>query len=135
MDRIERLVMVDTRDPDRIGEFRDVALDPDVEVIVYDHHPSAEGDLTGVQDRSLEVGATTSILVHEINRQGVALTPLEASVLLLGIHEDTGSLTYPGSTAYDAEAAAFLMTQGADMEVLNQFLSRTLDEEQRALLA
>jgi tRNA nucleotidyltransferase (CCA-adding enzyme) len=134
MSAIDRLVMVDTRDPDRIGEFRDAALDPDVEVIIYDHHPAAEGDLTGVDDRSLEVGATTSILVHEINSQGVALTPLEASVLLLGIHEDTGSLTYPGATAYDAEAAAFLMTQGADMEVLNQFLSRTLDEQQRGLL-
>lgn len=132
---VERLIMVDTRDPDRIGEFREVALDPDVEVIIYDHHPPAEGDITGVDDRSLDVGATTSILVHEIDRQGIALTPLEASVLLLGIHEDTGSLTYPGATAYDADAASFLMTQGADMEVLNQFLTRSLDSQQRRLLA
>ncbi|MDH4139456.1 MAG: CBS domain-containing protein [Coriobacteriia bacterium] len=131
---VKRLIIVDTRDADRIGEFRNVALDPDVEVVVYDHHPPAEGDLTGVDDRSLQVGATTSILVHEIRRRGIALTPLEASVLLLGIHEDTGSLTYPGSTAYDAEAASYLMSSGADMEVLNQFLSRALDEQQRRLL-
>jgi len=127
------LIMVDTRDPDRIGEFRDVALREGVEIIVYDHHPPAEGDLSDVDDRSLDVGATTSILVHEIRDRGIALTPLEASVLLLGIHEDTGSLTYPGSTAYDADAAAYLMASGADMEVLNQFLSRTLDPEQRGL--
>ncbi|MDZ4063890.1 MAG: DHH family phosphoesterase [Coriobacteriia bacterium] len=117
---VTRLVMVDTRDASRIGEIGSVALRPDVEVIVYDHHPPAEGDLTGVDDRSLDVGSTTSILVHEINRRGIALTPLEASVLLLGIHEDTGSLTYPGATAYDAEAAAYLMASGADMEVLNR---------------
>lgn len=133
MAAVTGLVMVDTRDPDRIGEFREVALREGVEVIVYDHHPRAEGDLTGVEDRSLDVGATTSILVHEIRDRGIALTPLEASVLLLGIHEDTGSLTYPGSTAYDADAAAYLMATGADMEVLNQFLSRTLDPEQRGL--
>lgn len=131
---ITRLIMVDCRDADRIGELRDIALSPDVEVIVYDHHPPQEGDLTGVDDRSLDVGATTSILVHELRRRGISLTPLEASVLLLGIHEDTGSLTYPGSTAYDADAAAYLMSVGADMEVLNQFLSRTLEPQQRALL-
>lgn len=131
---VTRLIMVDTRDADRISEFRDVALSPDVEVIVYDHHPPAQGDLTGVDDRSQDVGSTTSILVHEIRSRNIALTPLEASLFLLGIHEDTGSLTYPGATAYDADAAAFLMAAGADMEVLNQFLSRTLDAEQHALL-
>jgi len=131
---VERLIVVDTRDPARIGELGKVALRPGVDVIVYDHHPPAEGDLEGVDDRSLEVGATTSILVHEIHRQAIALAPLEASLLLLGIHEDTGSLTYPNATAYDAEAVAYLMAAGADMEVLNQFLMRTLDPQQSALL-
>jgi tRNA nucleotidyltransferase (CCA-adding enzyme) len=134
LDSVTRLIMVDTRDAGRIGELGQVALRPDVDVIVYDHHPPAEGDLSGVDDRSLDVGATTSILVHEIHRQGIALTPLEASLLLLGVHEDTGSLTYPGTTAYDAEAVAYLMGAGADMEVLNQFLTRTLDPEQLRLL-
>jgi tRNA nucleotidyltransferase (CCA-adding enzyme) len=131
---VERLIMVDTRDPDRIAEFKEVAEDPNVEVIVYDHHPPAEGDLATADDRSLPVGATTSILVHEIRRQGIPLTPLEASVMLLGIHEDTGSLTYPGSTAFDAEAAAFLMGAGAELEVVNEFLARALDARQRDLL-
>lgn len=134
LDSIDRVIMVDTRDPSRVGEFGDVVLRADVEVIVYDHHPPAEGDLEGVDDRSLEVGATTSILVHEIRRRGLTLSPLEASLLLLGIHEDTGSLAYPNATAYDADAAAYLMATGADLEVLNQFLMRTLDSQQRELL-
>ena len=54
--------------------------------------------------------------------------------MLLGIHEDTGSLTYPGTTPYDADAVAFLMAAGADLEVVNQFLVRTLTAEQRRLL-
>lgn len=132
--RVKRLIMVDTRDPSRIGDLGEVALDPDVEVIVYDHHRPAQGDLTDIDDRSLEVGATTSILVHELHQRGIALTALESSLMLLGIHEDTGSLTYPGATAYDAEAVAYLMAAGADMEVLNQFLTRALDAQQRELL-
>ena len=134
LDSVTRLILVDTRDPSRIGELGRVALRPEVDIIVYDHHPRGEGDLTGVDDRSLEVGATTSILVHELHRQGVSLTMLEASLLLLGIHEDTGSLTYPGTTAYDAEAVAYLMASGADLEVVNRFLLRALDTEQRRLL-
>ncbi|HET6498465.1 MAG TPA: CBS domain-containing protein, partial [Coriobacteriia bacterium] len=134
LDSVTRLILVDTRDPSRIGELGRVARRPEVDIIVYDHHPPAEGDVTGVDDRSLEVGATTSILVHELHRQGVSLTVLEASLFLLGIHEDTGSLTYPGTTAYDAEAVAYLMACGADLEVVNRFLLRALDAEQRRLL-
>jgi len=134
LDAITRMIIVDTRDPGRIGELSEVARRADVEIIIYDHHPPAQGDLAVTDDRSMQVGATTSILVHEIHTRGIQLTPLEASLLLLGIHEDTGSLTYPGATAYDAQAATFLMEAGADLEVVNQFLSRTLDASQRELL-
>lgn len=135
LDTITGVIMVDTRDPDRTGELASVIRRPDVEVIVYDHHPAQEGDVEGADDRSENVGATTSILVHEIRARGLELAPLEASLMLLGIHEDTGSLTFPGATAYDADAVAFLMASGADIEVLNQFLARTLDEAQQRLLA
>ncbi|MDP2300748.1 MAG: CBS domain-containing protein, partial [Actinomycetota bacterium] len=134
LDAIERVIMVDTRDPGRIGEIGAVIGRPGVEVIVYDHHPRQDGDVETLHDHSMSVGATTSILVHEIRDRGVPITPLEATVMLLGIHEDTGSLTYPGTTAYDAEAAAFLMSAGAEMEVLNQFLARALTTQQRAIL-
>lgn len=134
LEAIERVIMVDTRDPGRVGELGAVVAREGVEVIVYDHHPRQEDDIEPDVDYSRSVGATTSILVHEIRDRGIPITPLEATVMLLGIHEDTGSLTYPGTTAYDADAAAFLMAQGAEMEVLNQFLSRVLSEEQRAVL-
>lgn len=133
-DAVDGVVMVDTRDPDRIGEIGPLVRRPGVEVVVYDHHPPQEGDLTGATDRSRAVGATTSILVHEIRERGIELTPLEASVMLLGIHEDTGSLTFAGSTAYDAEAVTWLMASGADMEVVNRYLARALDDAQRDLL-
>lgn len=131
---IDSVVMVDTKDPGRIGEIGPVVVREGVEVIVYDHHPPQEGDITNAVDRSRDVGATTSILVHEIRDRGIGITPLEASVMLLGIHEDTGSLTFPNATSYDAEAVTWLMASGADMEVVNQFLARTLDDDQRDLL-
>ena len=134
LDAITRVVMVDTRDPGRIGELSPLVDRSGVDVVVYDHHPHAEGDITGAEDHSIAVGASTSILVHEIRDRGIAVTPLEASVLLLGIHEDTGSLTYLSTTPYDAEAVAFLLSADADLEVVNQFLGRALSAEQRVLL-
>ncbi len=131
---IDAVVMVDTRDPGRIGEIGPVVQRPEVEVVIYDHHPPQEGDLQGADDRSVEVGATTTILVHEIKRRNIELSVLEASLMLLGIHEDTGSLTYLNATAYDADAAAWLMASGADLEVVNRFLSRSLEPAQRELL-
>ena len=131
---IERVIMVDTHEPDRLGEVGDIVHRSGVEVVIYDHHPCAEGDLAVANDRSMDVGAATSILVHEIRQRGIAITPLEASVMLLGIHEDTGSLTYPNTTAYDAEAVVFLMGAGADLEVVARFLARALTPGQRALL-
>lgn len=135
LDEVTSVVMVDTRDPGRVGEIGDIVTKPGIEVIVYDHHPPQEGDIEGADDRSQDVGATTSLLVHEMRSRGLEPTPLEASLFLLGIHEDTGSLTYPNATAFDADAAAWLMANGADLEVLNQFLSRTLEPEQQRLLS
>ncbi|MDI6692911.1 MAG: CBS domain-containing protein [Anaerosomatales bacterium] len=132
---VERVTMVDTRDPSRLGELEHVVRRAGIEVVVYDHHPPAEGDIAGAEEHCMLVGATTSILVHEIRDRGIPVTPLEASVMLLGIHEDTGSLTYVSATAYDADAVAFLMASGGDLEVVNQFLTRTLTPEQKALLS
>lgn len=134
LDAVSELIMVDTRDPTRLGDLSRLATGEDVRVTVYDHHPPQQGDIVPAEDHSRDTGATTSILVHALQERGIALTPLEASVMLLGIHEDTGSLTYPSSTAYDAQAAAWLMESGADMEVVNQFLSRALDPAQREML-
>ncbi len=134
LSQVERVVMVDTRDPGRIGPLGPIAEKPDVEVVVYDHHPPMAGDIVGAEEHSKQVGSATSLLVHEIRDRGIPLTALEASLFLLGIHEDTGSLTYPSATAYDAEAVSFLMSSGADMEVVNQYLTRALNDAQRALL-
>lgn len=131
---VERIVLVDTRDPGRIGPLSELTGREGIEVVVFDHHPPMPGDLVGAEEHSRPVGSATSLLVHEIADRGIPVTALEASLFLLGIHEDTGSLTYPSATAYDAEAVTFLMSSGADMEVVNQFLTRTLTDAQSALL-
>ena len=47
LDRVKRLVLVDTRQPGRIGRLADLLEKPGVDIHVYDHHPPGDGDIRG----------------------------------------------------------------------------------------
>lgn len=129
-DEVTRVVMVDTRVPERLGELEDLVRRRGVTVFTFDHHPPTDEDVHATRDFSRETGATTTIMVELIRSRQLSLTPLEATLFALGIHEDTGSLTYPTTTADDAEALAYLMTSGANISVIDHFLSRGLISDQ-----
>src|SRR5581483_5418733 len=81
-----------------------------------------------------EDGALTTTLVGVLAEREIAVTPLEATVFALGIHEDTGSLTYPTATPRDADALAWCSRHGARQETISSFLHTPLSDEERALL-
>jgi len=59
-----------------------------------DHHPLTR-ELTEDQTFSGDtVGATTTLLVEQMSTRQISIEPLEATLLMLGIYEDTGSLLY-----------------------------------------
>src|SRR6478736_2335037 len=79
--------------------------------------------------------ALSTTLVGILAEREIAVTALEATVFALGIHEDTGSLTYVSATQRDAEALAWCLRHGASQELLAQFLHAPLGEDERDLLA
>lgn len=134
-DNIDTLIIVDTRITDRLGIFSELARKETVKKIIYDHHPKSSDDLKGAYiDRSKAYGATTTILVKELIKRKVSIDQMEATLFALGIHEDTGSLTYLTSTSHDAAALAFLISRGANITVINRFLSTALTPDQHAML-
>ncbi|MBI5182967.1 MAG: CBS domain-containing protein [Nitrospinae bacterium] len=52
----------------------------------------------------------------------------------LGIYEDTGSLTFSSTTPKDLEAAAYLLSIGANLNIVSDFIYRELNPEQISLL-
>ncbi len=80
-------------------------------------------------------GAAVTLLVEEIIRKGISLTPVEATVIALGLYADTGSLTYSSTTARDAEAAVALIRRGANLGILRYFLHSPLDKSQLKVLS
>ena len=132
---IRRLIVVETTSGSRLGELEPVARDPEVETVVFDHHA---GELPGwVKPENAVVsqdGALTTTLVGVLAEREIAVTLLEATAFALGIHEDTGSLTYPTATQRDADALAWCLRHGARQDLLARFLHTPLTDEERELL-
>ncbi len=133
LDTVDRLILVDTRWANRLGIFRQLIGKRGVEIYLYDHHPPHPQDIEGDGGVCKEVGATTSILVHIIKKQGISIARAEATLFALGIYEDTGSLSFTSTTPLDLEAAGFLLSQGANLELISSFLNGPLTEKQNLL--
>jgi tRNA nucleotidyltransferase (CCA-adding enzyme) len=127
-EKIEHVLLVDTQ---HVQTVRGMTKKTTIRVI--DHHPRQE-DLDPDWDVTTdEVGATTTLLCEALQKSQASLTRVKATLLLLGIYEDTGSLLYGTTTPRDARAAAWLMEQGASLDVVNDFLRHPLSEDQRAV--
>jgi len=131
---IRRLILVDTRQPGRIGKFKEILHRPGLELHIYDHHPPSPEDLKGSKEVIREVGATVTILTQILKEKKIPLSPEEATVLALGLYEDTGSFTFSSTTTEDLEAAGFLLGCGANLNLVSNLITRELTSEQIALL-
>lgn len=132
--QVGRLVVVDTRQPSRLGELKTVLDNPGLDIHIYDHHPEAPGDLVGSVEVVAQVGATVTILTELIHERGLELMPQEATMMAVGLYEDTGSFTFNSTTQRDYLAAAELLRQGADLSVVSQLTVREMTTDQLSLL-
>ncbi|MBC6478098.1 MAG: CBS domain-containing protein [Hormoscilla sp. GM7CHS1pb] len=132
---IRSLSVVDTQQRDRLGKGAEWLDLPQLSAVeVYDHHRSIRGDIQATYIQIESVGATTTLIVEQLQRAQISLTPAEATVMALGIHVDTGSLTFDSSTARDALALAWLMQQGASLSAIADYVSPSLSGQLQELL-
>jgi len=131
---VKRLILVDTRQISRIGKFSEIVTKPGLEVHIYDHHPPSSDDIHGALELISEVGATVTLLLNIIRERGMEITPDEATVMMLGIYEDTGNLTFPSTREEDFQAAGYLVRKGANLNILSNVITKELTAEQVFLL-
>jgi tRNA nucleotidyltransferase (CCA-adding enzyme) len=133
---VTRLILVDTQEPDRIGALKACAENPDVEVVVFDHHVDEQSAGVRRSQHSVidSVGATTTILIEQLRGRHLPLSPFEATMLALGLYEETGSFGFASTTSRDLEAGAYVVAAGADLNLVAETLRRPLDPDAVALL-
>lgn len=132
---IRSLTIVDTQKRDRVGKISQWFDLPQLEAIeVYDHHLDAEIDIPATHTSIEPVGATTTLIVEQLQQQQIQLTLWEATVMALGIHVDTGSLTFDQTTSRDVLALAWLMKQGASLPSIREYSDQSLSPQLQGLL-
>ncbi|MEQ8200033.1 MAG: CBS domain-containing protein [Syntrophomonadaceae bacterium] len=134
LSRITRVIMVDTASPRRLAQLEPLHKNRKIDFHVYDHHPPQKGDIAGSITEVHATGATTTIMVEKIIADGLEITPFEATILALGIYEDTGSLLFPGTTERDARAVAFLLQKKANLKIVASFMDAPISDQQRKIL-
>ena len=131
-EHVKTLVVVDTHSWNRLEGMEPLKDRQDLEIIVWDHH--SEGDIETNQKNIRETGATVTMLVQEIENQRKLITPIQATLFLMGLYEDTGNLTFPSTLPEDAYAAGFLLDRKADLHILSTFLRQAYGKKQKDLL-
>lgn len=134
LDAITRLILVDVCQADRIGPFGEVARRPEVELHIYDHHPNKAHALRGSLEEVRSVGSTVTVFAHLFKERDIHPTPEEATMMLLGLYEDTSKLLSHATCSADYEAAAFLVEHGGNLNTVSDFLVQELTADQVALL-
>jgi tRNA nucleotidyltransferase (CCA-adding enzyme) len=131
-DSVRTLVLVEVSEPGRIGEFAELVERPGIEVVVFDHH--GEPEIDGATTFIAKDGSLVTSMLKLLLERGVRVTPMQATAFALGIHEDTGSLTYSSTTQRDVEALAACIRAGSNQELLARYLRGPLRPDQRDLL-
>lgn len=126
---VTQLILVDTA----VTPHLPVLSGGPIPTTIIDHHPLDRAPAPHEQIIHEETGATATILARRLLDDQAPLSPVEATLLLLGIYEDTGNLSRPGTRQVDVACAAWLLGQGARIEAVTEFLHRPLTQAQDRL--
>ncbi|MCL1791570.1 MAG: CBS domain-containing protein [Peptococcaceae bacterium] len=137
LNAVSEVILVD------INDFRKTSLNAEairhlqkLPLQIFDHHPLAgETSVVRETDHIEPVGATVTLLVERLaTLEGVCrITGFEATVMMLGIYHDTGSLLFENTTPRDVDAAAFLLRRGAQLAVVAEYMHTPLNPQQFSL--
>ncbi len=127
LDDVTSLIVVDANNWKRLDKMDSLASKDDLEVICWDHHMEGVNIVSHETYRE-EVGAAVTLLLEEMQRRDTAITPMHATLFLLGIYSDTGCLRYPSVTSRDAAMVSYLIENGADLNVVSAYLDDSMDD-------
>ena len=131
---IKKVILVDTSQLSRIGPLAEVVKNPQVEVHIYDHHLPPDPETPSHFSLIKPVGATVTILLQLLRERGIKIAPEEATLMALGLYEDTGAFTFRSTTKEDLEAAAYLLECGANLNVVSELITHEFTAEDVSLL-
>jgi tRNA nucleotidyltransferase (CCA-adding enzyme) len=89
-----------------------------------------EGDIHGDFEITEPAGSTTAILCRLLQEKKITPSSEEATIMMMGIYEDTGLFTYASTTQEEFKQAAFLLSCGASIDTVVQMVVKEIKSEQ-----
>lgn len=123
---IEKIYIVDVEDLERLGKLYEIIISRKIPVEIYDHHPDEKNYPQWADVFRKNYGSVSTLLTNILQEKDVEITPFQASLILLGIYEDTGSFHFQETTEEDFKAASFLLSRGANLNLIHRFLIQEL---------
>ncbi|MDO9069040.1 MAG: CBS domain-containing protein, partial [Deltaproteobacteria bacterium] len=134
LEAVTRLIIVDCQQASRIGRFAEILDRTGLEIHIYDHHPVTEESIRYSGGKIADGGSASTILAEILMEKSVSLTPEEATLIMLGIHEDTGRLLFASAMPQDYRLAGWVLEQGARLNIVSEALRPELTKSQMGLL-
>ncbi len=131
---VQKVFLTDTQSTDNLQPLKEELKKRSIEIIAYDHHPLENNeDITELHVK--HYGSVTTFLGKLLQKKNISFNPIEATLFLIGIYEDTGSLTFPSTTPSDLEVAAYFLKNGAKLSIISEFVFPPLQNKQKELFS
>ena len=133
--RVTCVVLADTQEFARVGKWME-SLSSEATIHIYDHHPreSEREKDPRVVFHDADVGATCTLVTEVLVAAGIEPEARDATILLAGLYEDTGQLSFRSAGSRDFAAAHQLVCWGAEPFSAADLLQRLWDSRQTEVL-
>jgi tRNA nucleotidyltransferase (CCA-adding enzyme) len=131
---VRTVVACDTRQRSRLEHIANILDRDGVHIHTFDHHPDSDDDIRADFQDVRPWGSTVSILIAYLRERETEVSQDEATLMGLGLYEDTGCFTFTSTTEHDLLAAWWLKTRGMDVGFISDFLHRELNADQVSIL-
>ncbi len=134
LEKVTRIIIVDTRQENRIDKLAECLQNPGIDIHIYDHHQASETDIKGHYEVVLPVASCVTIFVQIFQEKNISLTPKEATLMALGLYEDTGYFLHSNIGPEDLQAGAWLLKYKPNLDTVRHFLAHDLTPSQVEML-
>ena len=133
---IEKIFLVDSHNVHYVLNELSSYLTKEPVIEIFDHHQILDRDIFP-KNTILHIkpyGSATTVVVEEIVKNNIQIDKDDATILALGIYEDTGSFTYKITTPEDLFFAGYLLKKGADLNIIGKILEKRITDKQLRIL-
>ncbi len=132
---LKKIYIVDTSSMEKIKQaLKENKLENFKNITVIDHHEKIKLLPDNFKKIPVSYGACTTYFVKKIKRKKLIIDKEDATLLALGIYEDTGLFKYSNTTKDDVDALKFLVEIGLEFDIINDILTNKIDEKSLKIL-